>query len=1126
MTTEVRFVPRSFVAPVGDPLSAEHQAVDAWVEAAFRSPGGRLYGEVDIKAVPEGRVLLDGGPAQGRRYVLAALAQVRHWDDLIERVRAGADEIHRFNSHLLPGWEDTWGRRRQAAAVVATLMRRTLPLERGDLLALLAWVNDSRTHVSRYVAPVVQIVRALERHVAAAGGCTDEELREAIGAFAARLRESYGKDEKRLATELERLCAGASPAVEQDDAPSDGARRPTPAPAPAGNPAVLTQLKRALDIPTAADDAPAAARVVGDDRFSLREDSRLAAEHELLTGLISEGLGQPGYHNPSMHSASGMAILRLSRAGQGRALLAAMERHVAAMVSEGRDLSAPRYWQAQCAAAGAVNALAGLDPDFDRAGCFDFLLYLSVRASAEIPHFARLRYRVLDGIESDVAAGSPLTGGERYVLHLLRASLIGGPPLGTTSPQVERLTRLIGDAARFYLAPGEAWADAVNAEVTAMKPARREAWAALLRHAAGAIAARPSAAWLKAAAKPVRDVGDRDVRAALGRWLALVPAGRSLWRMGGYVGDSRSQADTLHEENATILRGLLWLLPRLKSASELARLVSAVATSAYRKVPGVGPRAVKVGNSAVYALSQIPSPEAVGHLAVLKTRVKFGTAQKEIEKAFDTAAAALGLPREEIEELGVPTYGLEEVGARRERFGDYTADLRVNGRDVTLTWTRAADGKAVKSVPAKVKADHKDDLRDLQGSVKDIAGMLPAQAERIDALFLARMTWPVGPWRERYLDHPLVGTVGRRLLWTFDDPGEPKRSGAFLGGAIVDAGGRPVHVGEATRVGLWHPIGRPTEEVLAWRAWLEAHGVRQPFKQAHREVYVLTDAERRTHTYSNRFAGHVLRQHQFNALCAARGWKNRLRLMVDDTYPPASRDLPVWGLRAEYWVEGAGDDYGTDTLESGAYVRVATDQVRFYRTGAAGNSAHAAGGGYETAAAGPGDGGVNEPVPLDRVPTLVLSEVMRDVDLFVGVASVGNDPTWQDGGPGGRYRTYWQSYSLGELSETARTRKAVLETLLPRLTKLRDKWQLTERFLRINGQIRTYKIHLGSGNILMEPNDQYLCIVPSRPAPDALGPVYLPFEGDQTLSVILSKAFLLAEDSKITDPTITRQIKS
>ncbi|WP_345152974.1 hypothetical protein, partial [Nonomuraea rubra] len=62
----------------------------------------------------------------------------------------------------------------------------------------------------------------------------------------------------------------------------------------------------------------------------------------------------------------------------------------------------------------------------------------------------------------------------------------------------------------------------------------------------------------------------------------------------------------------------------------------------------------------------------------------------------------------------------------------------------------------------------------------------------------------------------------------------------------------------------------------------------------------------------------------------------------------------------------------------------------------------------------------------------------------------------------------------------------------------------------------------GSGNILMEPNDAYLCIVPGGGGDQ----VFLPFEEDGgMLSVILSKAFLLAADTAITDPSITRQLR-
>jgi hypothetical protein len=180
--------------------------------------------------------------------------------------------------------------------------------------------------------------------------------------------------------------------------------------------------------------------------------------------------------------------------------------------------------------------------------------------------------------------------------------------------------------------------------------------------------------------------------------------------------------------------------------------------------------------------------------------------------------------------------------------------------------------------------------------------------------------------------------------------------------------------------------------------------------------------------------------------------------------------------------------------------------------------AHAGGGGY-----GRWGREADEPLPLEQIPPLVFSEILRDVDLFVGVASVGNDPNWSDGGPQGRYRDYWQSYSFGELSATAQTRRALLGRLIPRL-KIADRCTLSDRFLVVRGTLRTYKIHLGSSNILMAPNDQYLCIVPKQTTAGGER-VFLPFEGDGTLSVILSKAFLLADDARITDPSITSQLK-
>jgi hypothetical protein len=207
--------------------------------------------------------------------------------------------------------------------------------------------------------------------------------------------------------------------------------------------------------------------------------------------------------------------------------------------------------------------------------------------------------------------------------------------------------------------------------------------------------------------------------------------------------------------------------------------------------------------------------------------------------------------------------------------------------------------------------------------------------------------------------------------------------------------------------------------------------------------------------------------------------------------------LPDHGLKAEYWINELNADGAMN--DTGIWLYVATDQVRFVE--------------IET----------GEVVELIRVPAIALSEVMRDVDLFVGVASVGNDPTWRDNGGLPAYRDYWQSYSFGELTEVAKTRKQLLERLLPRL-KIAKVAEIRDKFLVVKGKIRTYKIHLGSTNILMEPNDQYLCIVADRSQKTSTEQVFLPFEGDSGLSIILSKALLLADDDKITDETIIRQI--
>jgi len=651
-----------------------------------------------------------------------------------------------------------------------------------------------------------------------------------------------------------------------------------------------------------------------------------------------------------------------------------------------------------------------------------------------------------------------------------------------------RLGCALGEQATSSLTPDDAWARQALHDLQSDADAARAAWSDLLAIGVTARGSKPTRKVLAAAGDALGRIGPETFQARFSTWVELV---------GPRHSDPGPRYETQHpidprmgEPNASILRGLVWA-SSLISSSEMARALGDLAIGCFRKLAQWGPVSAQVGNACIWALSAIEEMEAVSQLGRLSRKVKYAQAQRLIQEALAEAARRTGMSPEELEEVAVPTFGLEPPGHREEDLGGHTALLSVERTAARLQF-RDSKGKVLKTVPAEVKQHHGEELKELRKTQKDLEAMLAAQSSRLEQLFLAERSWPARVWRERYLDHGLLSGLTRRLIWAFTD-GQAQALGiSDGGGGIVGSDGVPLPVRDETIVRLWHPLGSSADAVLGWRRFLEDREIVQPFKQAHREIYVLTDAELQTATYSNRFAGHVLRQHQFAALCRQRGWRYTLQGGFDSHNTP-TLVLPRWGLEAEFWVDGHHEQ--AQMSPAGIYLYLATDQVRF--------------------------SDATGPRPLVEVPALLFSEVMRDVDLFVGVCSIGTDPNWEDHG-GGHHLDYWRHFAFGELGATAETRKAVLARLLPRLTALANVAEIDGKFLRVQGKRRGYKIHLGSGNILMEPNDQYLCIVPDR-GPD-VDRVFLPFEGDPGLSLILSKALLLARDDRIKDPTILRQI--
>ncbi|WP_433226361.1 DUF4132 domain-containing protein [Actinomadura formosensis] len=680
-------------------------------------------------------------------------------------------------------------------------------------------------------------------------------------------------------------------------------------------------------------------------------------------------------------------------------------------------------------------------------------------------------------------------GGRRELLPWLRhvdgRFARADVPIGYRRPVTRRLSALLENLDEDYIPEGllpvcEAWAAPLR-DLTAASPTA--GLSRFVRHLVSLSAPRPSQKWRRTCVSLADEASARDAVAACLRALAgddpLCSAERGAH--ADWISDEHSHHYhyLVHQNHGDIARGIVWAAALTGGPGTAARL-GALALRA--GTPGGDVHEdLKLAGAAINALAAVDDPGALESLWRLQGKTKNRALRKQIDTALRTAAERRGITPAQLAERSVPAHGLRPDGSVERTLGAHTVRVAIeDAASVRLTCT-GADGRASRTVPAAVKEGFPDELKELKALAKEVRGVLSSERARIEGLMSDDRVWPYGEWCEHYRDHPITGALVRGLIWEFQD-----QDGGWHA-ALADSGGGPV------QVRLWHPIRATTGEVRAWRERIAGERIRQPFKQAFREIYLLTPAEKETGTYSNRFAAHIVRYRRLYALFKERGWRaNFLSGHGGGREGEACGEFGGGRWRACFFHDPVSEaGWGTPEYAT-------TDQVRFER----------------------GHGRRRRETPLADVPPVVFSEAMRDVDLFVAVTSIAADPRWSDRGAD-RYAAYWRAATFGELTANAEVRRAALERILPR-TKIAGRCSIDGRYLVVRGELRTYKIHLGSANILMEPDDSYLCVV--RAGGGGGGSVHLPFE-DERLSLILSKAFLLAADHRITDAAILTQIR-
>lgn len=156
-------------------------------------------------------------------------------------------------------------------------------------------------------------------------------------------------------------------------------------------------------------------------------------------------------------------------------------------------------------------------------------------------------------------------------------------------------------------------------------------------------------------------------------------------------------------------------------------------------------------------------------------------------------------------------------------------------------------------------------------------------ARALEAGLASEVRWKTATWRDLQMDAD-GEIVARALVW------RNEKGTAFMldGEGAINVQGGEVALPEESEVTLWHPLHGSEAERAAWQARISKRRLRQPVRQAYREIYLPPQDG------SVPFAGHALSVRTLLGLARREGWRL-------DTDEGLSRQFGAWrvSLRLE-----------------------------------------------------------------------------------------------------------------------------------------------------------------------------------------------------------------------------------
>ncbi|WP_131735799.1 DUF4132 domain-containing protein [Actinomadura roseirufa] len=262
-----------------------------------------------------------------------------------------------------------------------------------------------------------------------------------------------------------------------------------------------------------------------------------------------------------------------------------------------------------------------------------------------------------------------------------------------------------------------------------------------------------------------------------------------------------------------------------------------------RAWPGEG--GASRANAALDVYAAIGSDVALTHLFELTRGGRYKGLKSRAAQKIDEIAAARGMTREALADRAVPDFGLDDRGALVLDYGPRRFTVTFDEQLVPLVVE--AGGKVRKSAP---KPGPKDDPALapaahalFTGLRKDVRTVADREIKRLELAMITRRSWTPGDVRALFVEHPLLGHVGRRLVWI---TGGGTAFRVAEDRTYADLGDDPFTPAPDDRVGVAHPL-QLGDDLAAWAELFADYEILQPFEQLGRSVHRLTGDERAAH---------------------------------------------------------------------------------------------------------------------------------------------------------------------------------------------------------------------------------------------------------------------------------------